>query len=165
LKELDSEGEDGTCEDCDQGIISLQMYKYIIGRVTSGHYADTKKAVYVSRSINEDIVFVIDGSVYTQCQILKDGVFFQKEDNNTSRKMPGFHMSIKNAIKSFSYIFYKFFTKGEFFVDKKTRKKRLDLCRSCDGHYCPKTKKCTICTCPVERKTKFKHSSCPIDKW
>jgi hypothetical protein len=158
LAELGEGLEDDTCEDCDKGKVSLIIYNYIIGRIKDGHYLDTKNTIDCLKNVHDDIVFVIDKEVYNEEKLLIDG-FFLKE-----KPMPGFLFSIKNAFQSFFHIFYKFFTKGDFFVDKDIRKERLDMCLNCE-FYCPKSKKCTECTCPVYRKTKFKHSSCPNDFW
>jgi hypothetical protein len=158
LSELNNGEDVADCEDCDNGKISIVIYNYIIDRISLGDIKDTKFVASVMLNNHSDIIFIVDGVPYSSERII-DECFFCKE-----KEMPGIFTSIKNVVKSFIHIFYKLFTKGDFFVDKKTLNKRLKTCRSCD-YYCPKSKKCTVCTCPVERKVKFKHSSCPEDEW
>lgn len=53
------------------------------------------------------------------------------------------------------------------FLDKETldlSKKRLSMCQECK-HFNSDTKRCGICSCFMEAKTRLRNANCPIEKW
>jgi hypothetical protein len=155
IKELIDSSGDENCKDCSHGKISIVIYNFIISKIENG---DIKATDTVVGCFGSDMKYIVGGVVYSG-EELTEGAF-----HTSDRDMPGIATSIINFIKSFTIIFYKLFTKNEFFADKKVIKDRINTCLKCDD-YCPDTEKCKICTCPVRRKAKFKHSSCPRDEW
>ena len=49
-------------------------------------------------------------------------------------------------------------------VPRKVRKRRLDICHSCD-RYIEDSDQCSICLCILGIKASFANMKCPIDKW
>ena len=49
-------------------------------------------------------------------------------------------------------------------VDRKTREKRLNICRSCD-RFNDKNISCSECGCYLQIKTSWASEKCPLDKW
>ena len=50
------------------------------------------------------------------------------------------------------------------FVSKDVFMMRLQECGSC-SNFAKLTKQCKSCGCFVHAKAKFKHASCPVNKW
>ena len=53
------------------------------------------------------------------------------------------------------------------FLDKETldlSKKRLGICQECE-HFNSDTKRCSICSCFMEAKTRLRTAKCPMEKW
>jgi recombinational DNA repair protein RecR len=46
----------------------------------------------------------------------------------------------------------------------KTAKEKLDICNTCDD-YNKESKRCKICGCFMEVKTRTPGMSCPVGKW
>ena len=56
------------------------------------------------------------------------------------------------------------------YADENVTKKRLKICQECDELrpkwlFIFKEDSCGICKCSIPKKTKLKHSQCPIQKW
>ena len=52
----------------------------------------------------------------------------------------------------------------KFVVDDSVREERMAICNSCEFLFEP-TMQCKQCGCFVKAKTRFKHFSCPLEKW
>ena len=51
-----------------------------------------------------------------------------------------------------------------YFVDKKTFKKRFNICRKCERFFKP-TNSCKECGCFMQLKCRLANVECPIKKW
>lgn len=49
-------------------------------------------------------------------------------------------------------------------VTQEQKAERLKICESCD-HFLKDSRRCDICKCYLDLKTKFQASECPINKW
>lgn len=50
------------------------------------------------------------------------------------------------------------------FVDPKTKSERMEICMACENYYA-ETKRCTVCTCYLDKKTVLACEECPLKKW
>lgn len=53
------------------------------------------------------------------------------------------------------------------FLDKdllELSKKRMDICNTCPN-FNTVPKKCNLCGCYMEAKTRLRNAACPIEKW
>lgn len=53
---------------------------------------------------------------------------------------------------------------NRFFVNKKTYKERLDICKGCDDYFKP-TGNCKVCGCFMRIKASISVMECPEGKW
>ena len=84
------------------------------------------------------------------------------EDNN---ELPDVKEQGKNLAKfTFEVVKDTISLSKPLFVPKNIEKERLDICNACE-YYMEKYKRCKMCGCFMEAKTKFSTSECPDGRW
>lgn len=83
-------------------------------------------------------------------------------DNNAN--YPDFFQQIKNLSDLAAKVAQDFSEGKEIVAIEELQKQRMETCNSCDK-YNSEEKRCTLCGCYMEYKTKIASATCPIMKW
>lgn len=82
------------------------------------------------------------------------------------------NITIKELIKSFKLFLLSIKTKKKLLASKEVVNSRRNKCNNCEFlvyerfiWLFPRKKRCGICTCFINSKTKLKFEKCPKNKW